>query len=133
MSQCVRARLTPIVKGRARGPIVKVDALSFYGEVDPQRGVILSNGKELADRILVIGRSRGSTVGSYTIYALKYYGKAPQAIVMKKSEPIVIVGAILAGIPLYEGLTWETYVALTEDMCASLDDDGTFEACSCPG
>lgn len=131
MGQCVREKLRPIVKGRASGPIVKVDALSFYGEVDPERGVIMADGREIADRVLVIGRSRGSTVGSYILYALKYYGKAPQAIVMRRSEPIVIVGALLAGIPLYEGLTGEAYAALEDGMCAIIDEDGTLEACPC--
>ena len=120
------ARLKPIVPGKARAPIVKVESLSFYGEVDPERGVIVGDGREVRGRILVIGRSRGSTVGSYIIYALKYYGNAPSAIVMVRSEPIVITGAVIAGIPLYEGLPKDMFNNLRDGLCASVDEEGLF-------
>ncbi|MCE4619574.1 MAG: DUF126 domain-containing protein, partial [Desulfurococcales archaeon] len=46
---------------------------------------------------------RGSTVGSYTIYGLKYYGKAPTAIIVENdADPILVAGAVLAGIPLVD-------------------------------
>ena len=117
-------RLRPVVPGRARGRIVKVESLSFYGEVDPRRGVLIGDGRSVRGRILFIGRSRGSTVGSYVIYALKYHGNAPAAIVMIRSEPIVITGAILAGIPLFEGLPREVFESAREGECASIGSDG---------
>lgn len=120
-----KVRLRPIVPGHARGPVVKSESLSFYGEVDPERGVILGDGRSITGKILVIGRSRGSTVGSYVIYGLRYYGKQPRAIVMVRSEPIVIVGAILAGIPLYEGLPPRVFEELEDGACMEVRPDGT--------
>ena len=46
----------------------------------------------------------GSTVGSYVIYALKQNGLAPAAIINTEAEPIIAVGAIIAGIPMVDRL-----------------------------
>jgi len=82
--------------------------ISFLGEVDPKRGIILVSGQDevkIKDKILIFPGTRGSTVGSYVIYALKYYGNAPAAMVVHRAEPILIAGAVLAGITLAEGLS----------------------------
>lgn len=89
------------VKGKA---LVSKQALSFYGGVDPDTGKVVEKGHELegqsiANKILVIPKGKGSTVGSYTIYRLKKNGKAPKALLLKECEAIVAVGAIIAEIP----------------------------------
>ena len=45
---------------------------------------------------------KGSTVGSYILYRLAKAGLAPVAIVNAESEPIVAVGALIAGIPMID-------------------------------
>jgi predicted aconitase with swiveling domain len=91
--------------GRARGEaLVSRTPLSFYGGVDPKTGVVVERGHELqgksvAGKILVFPRGKGSTVGSYVIYALKKNGVAPLAVVNEETEPIVAAGVILADIP----------------------------------
>ena len=42
---------------------------------------------------------KGSTVGSYVLYALSKAGKAPLAIINKSTDPIVAVGCIISDIP----------------------------------
>ncbi len=97
-----RIKARPLVPGAGEGRILYVDALSFYGEVDPVRGKLV-DGRYVKGRVLVIGRVRGSTVGSYTIYGLRFYGNAPSAIiVVGEADPIVVAGAVMAGIPLYD-------------------------------
>lgn len=92
----------PLNPGSGRGPAVVEEALSFYGEVDPRTGRTVT-GKELAGRVLVLGRPRGSTVGSYTLYGLKYYSRKPLAIIVEsEADPILVAGAILGEIPLYD-------------------------------
>lgn len=88
--------------GSGEGPAVVEEALSFYGEVDPKTGTTVS-GKTIHEKVLVIGRPRGSTVGSYTLYGLKYYSKKPLAIIVEsEADPILVAGAILADIPLFD-------------------------------
>ncbi len=78
--------------------------VSFFGGVDPETGVVVEKGHELegrsvAGRVLVFPTSKGSTVGSYTLYRLKKAGLAPAAILNEQCETITAVGCIIAEIP----------------------------------
>ena len=94
--------------GKARGlALVSPGAIGFLGGVDPETGVIVEHGHPLqgqciAGRVLVFPTGKGSTVGSYTLYRLHKQGLAPAAIVNARSEAIVAVGAIMAGIPMVD-------------------------------
>jgi len=88
-----------LVPGRALGEAVFAEALSFYGDVDPNTG-LLRDGRSVAGKVVVALRPRGSTVGSYVIYALRANGLAPAAIVMSRVDPIIVAGCVLASIPL---------------------------------
>ncbi len=94
------------VKGEA---IVSGEAFSFYGGVDTKTGIIIDKnsklyGKCIKDKIFVFPCGKGSTVGSYVIYALKKNGVAPKAILNKETETIVATGAIIAGIVCVDGI-----------------------------
>ncbi|MDD4567677.1 MAG: DUF126 domain-containing protein, partial [Methanoculleus chikugoensis] len=76
---------------------------------DPETGIVVEHGHPLegqsvAGRVLAFPYGKGSTVGSYVIYALKQNGLAPAAIINTEAEPIIAVGAIIAGIPLVDRL-----------------------------
>ncbi len=90
-------------KGHIEGEAVVVNhRLSFLGEVDPKSGT-LYDGRSIKDKILIIKGVRGSTVGAYVIYGLRYYGTAPKAIVVMESvDPIVLSGCVMADIPLVD-------------------------------
>ena len=79
--------------------------LSFLGDVDYTTGTIKSpeskiRGCSLTGKVLVVEKTRGSTVGSYVIYALKRHGRAPAAIVLGIPDPVVIAGCVMADVPL---------------------------------
>ncbi len=99
-----------IVGGRAEGElIVSLKPLSFLGGVDPETGVITDaesdiRGQSIAGKILAFPRGKGSTVGSYVVYALKKNGKAPKAIIVGEAETIVATGAIISEIPMVDGV-----------------------------
>ncbi|NJE60972.1 DUF126 domain-containing protein [Thermococcus sp. 21S7] len=99
-----------IVGGKAEGElIVSQKPLSFLGGVDPETGIVTDaesdiRGQNIAGKILAFPRGKGSTVGSYVIYALKKNGKAPKAIIVGEAETIVATGAIIAGIPMVDGI-----------------------------
>jgi hypothetical protein len=94
-----------IFGGTARGHVlVSAEAISFFGGVNPETGIIEEEGhplqgKSVSGRILVFPHGRGSTVGSYTLYRMKKEGTAPLAILNRECETIVAVGAIIAEIP----------------------------------
>ena len=94
-----------IFSGQAQGEaLVTGVGISFFGGVDPERGVIVEKGhplegQSIAGKVLVFPTGKGSTVGSYTLYRLKHAGCAPAAIVNAECEAIIAVGCIIAEIP----------------------------------
>jgi len=97
-----------ISKGRARGPLLVSPApISFLGGVDPESGIIIEKGHPLqgtsiAGTVLAFPYGKGSTVGSYVLYALSRNGHAPAAIVNTEAEAIIATGAIIGGIPMID-------------------------------
>jgi len=97
-----------IKRGRASGEaLVANEAMGWLGCVDTETGTVIEKGhslegKNIAGKVLVFTTGKGSTVGSYTIYALKKNGVAPAALVCEESEPIVAVGAIISDIPMVD-------------------------------
>jgi len=97
-----------IKEGNVEGEaLVSSEPIGFYGNVDPDTGIIIEKGhplegKSIAGKILVFPTGKGSTVGSYTMYRLKKNGKAPLGIIVKESEPIIAVGAIISDIPMVD-------------------------------
>jgi predicted aconitase with swiveling domain len=94
-----------IFGGRAKGKaLVSKEAVSFFGGVNPDTGVIEEEGhplqgKSVSGRVLVFPHGKGSTVGSYTLYRMMKTGTAPIAILNRECETIVAVGTIIAEIP----------------------------------
>ncbi len=97
-----------IKAGTAEGEaLVSPEPIGFLGGVDGETGVVTERGHSLegqcvAGKVLVFPTGKGSTVGSYVLYQLAAAGRAPAAIVNAESEPIVAVGAIIAGIPMVD-------------------------------
>jgi len=102
-----------IYAGLAEGQaLVTSMGISFFGGVDPESGVVVERGHELegqsiAGKILVFPTGKGSTVGSYTLYRLKYAGCAPLAVVNAECETITAVGCIIAEIPCVDKIAIE--------------------------
>ncbi|MHA1769689.1 MAG: DUF126 domain-containing protein [Candidatus Thorarchaeota archaeon] len=102
-----------IFRGKAIGEaLVTGNDISFYGGCDPETGEIVEKGHHLegqsiAGKILVFPTGKGSTVGSYVLYALKKAGKAPLAIVNRVMDPVVAVGCIISEIPAIDGIRIE--------------------------
>ncbi|MBD3288948.1 DUF126 domain-containing protein [candidate division KSB1 bacterium] len=93
-----------IYEGQAKGEVLRSDMpIGFFGHVDLETGIIKEpghplEGQSIAGKVIVFPTAKGSTVGSYILYALKKRGKAPLAFIMKDCELIVAVGAIISEI-----------------------------------
>ena len=99
-----------IARGRASGELlVSPEPISFLSGVDPETGIIVEKGhplegKDMTGKVLAFNHGKGSTVGSYIMYALSRTGHAPAAIINADAEPIIVIGAIMAGIPMIDSL-----------------------------
>ncbi len=115
-----------IASGRAQGEaLVTRMAISFFGGVDPESGLVVERGHELEGqsiqgKVLVFPTGKGSTVGSYTLYRLKHSGAAPAAIVNAECETITAVGCIIAGIPCVDHIPLEE---IATGDCVTVDAD----------
>lgn len=99
-----------IAKGTGTGPLLITDTpISFLGGVDPKTGIVIDEshplfGKSIAGKVLVFPYGKGSTVGSYVLYALAKNHVAPAAIINTECETIIATGAIIAEIPTVDRL-----------------------------
>lgn len=95
--------LKGVGKEKVKGEVLRwKGSISFLGDVDPEKGTLTKDDlvRDLKDRILVFEEGAGSTVGSYVVYNLRLYDKAPLAMVMSRADAIITIGCILADIPL---------------------------------
>jgi predicted aconitase with swiveling domain len=99
-----------LIQGMAQGEaLVTSQPISFLGGVDPETGVIIEKGHEIegsniTKKILIFPHGKGSTVGSYTLFAMAKNGTKPAGIINHKTEPIIAAGCAIAEIPLIDNL-----------------------------
>ena len=125
----IRLKGRKVVGGEAEGEaVVSPEPISFFGGVEPKTGKIIERnhplkGIVIAGKVLVFPRGKGSTVGSYTLYAMAKNKAAPAAIINVETEPIIAIGCVLANIPLIDKLEKNpTQVIKTGDFIKVLAD-----------
>lgn len=97
-----------VVEGQCKAKaLASMKPISFLGGVDPSTGRIIEKGHDLygenmKGKILCFPHGHGSTVGSYVLYSLSKRCLAPKAIVNQTADPVVVVGAIIANIPMID-------------------------------
>ncbi|RLG89472.1 MAG: hypothetical protein DRO15_00295 [Thermoprotei archaeon] len=122
-------KVKTIVGGCVEGEVVvSRTPISFLGDVDLETSKIVardSNARNrvIAKKILIIPRSRGSTVGSYIIYALYKKGLAPSAIITVDPDPVIIVGCVISNIPLAIGIPHKYLNTIKSGYHAYFDGD----------
>lgn len=117
-----------IMSGRASGrALVLHEPLSFLGGVDGSTGELrVGGGGNVAGRVLVFPKGKGSTVGSFVMYDLMVHGVAPAAVVNESAETIVATGAVISSIPMVDGVP-STYMFEDGDEVVVDADAGTVE------
>ncbi len=101
---------------RAWGPMIEAPALvmregfSPRYDLDRLTGIISRighsvQGESIKGRILVIPTTKGGVAGGWAFFDLLHKGIAPAGLVFGKLNPVMVQGAVLAGMPVTEG--WE--------------------------
>jgi len=118
------------VEGEA---IVCKEAFSFLGDFDPVTGnCLIKNreleGKSMIDKILVCPTGKGSSRGPLNTYRAMKLKKSPKAIVCIEAEPVLAAAAMVANMPMVDGLDKNLLeVVKTGDWVKVNGDNGMVE------
>jgi len=82
--------------------------------VDQKTGIIKEKnhslyGESISGKILIFPHAKGSTVGSYILYALKKNGVSPNGMILDECETIVAVGSIISEIPTVDQINMDQF------------------------
>lgn len=108
MTQQITLKGRGIIEGHCKAEaLVSTKPISFLGDVDPKTGKVVGKnldiyGECVTDKVLCFPHGHGSTVGSYVLYSLAKNKLAPKAIVNEKADPVIVVGAVIANIPMID-------------------------------
>ena len=92
-----------LIPGHARGPTLVLDEpISFWGGVDENTGRVIDTrhpqlGASVAGTVLVLRCGRGSSSSSSVLAECLRNGVGPAAIVLAEPDPILALGALVAG------------------------------------
>lgn len=80
-----------------------------------------AEGERLEGRILVIPTTKGGVAGGWAFHDLLHKGIGPAALVFGKLNPVMVQGAVLAGIPVTEGWTPDAMELVTSGRRLRVD------------
>jgi len=111
----------PIIKlRRAFGGVVEGEALisregfSPRYDLDRWTGLISRpghalEGHNLKDKVLITPSAKGGIAAGWAFYDIKHKGIAPKAFVFGVTNPVMVQGAVFAGITITEGWARDPY------------------------
>ena len=99
----VTIRATAITGGRARGQVLFTDQpISFWGGLDMRTGDMVDPrhplfGQPASGRVLAFPQGKGSCTAPLVLLELMRIQKAPAALVLTRTDPILATAPIVAG------------------------------------
>ncbi|HWS20064.1 MAG TPA: DUF126 domain-containing protein [Nitrososphaera sp.] len=118
-----------IVGGTGEGKtLVTSQPINFLAMVNANTGTITDPlhqlyGKSVKGSVLIFPCAIGSSVGAYSIYSLKEYGNAPNAVVCSKADITTASGCALASIPVVNLPNWTPLSSLKQGLKARVEAD----------
>ena len=129
MAKRVEIRCRALVKGRAEGTaLVAPTTLSFCGEVDPVRFMIIAEGhplqgESLEGKVLVIESTKGSSGNPLVIGLARKEGKAPVAFVNVNVDALAVLGCVVNEIPMVTELEQDPFELIETGDHVIVDGD----------
>ncbi len=95
----------PVIEGEA---VVSAEGFSPRYDLDRWTGEISRpghaiEGENIKDKVLFFPTAKGGIAAGWAFYDLKTKGIAPKAIVFGVTNPVMVQGAVFAGISITEG------------------------------
>lgn len=110
---------------RAVGPSVEGEALvsskpfSPRYDIDQEAGTFSRpghplEGRSFAGKVLFFPGVQGGVMAGWVLFELQSRGRAPLALVFEKTNPVMVQGSILAGIPILDGIDPSALAAIKD-------------------
>lgn len=101
----VRQAFGPVVEGEA---LVSEEGFSPRYDLDRWTGVITKpghklEGRSIVDKVCFFPTAKGGIAAGWAFYDIKWKKIAPKAFVFGVTNPVMVQGAIFAGIPITAG------------------------------
>ena len=103
-----------IVEGEA---LVSTEGFSPRYDLDRWSGLISRpghalEGHNLKDKILITPSAKGGIAAGWAFYDIQHKGIAPKAFVFGVTNPVMVQGAVFAGITITEGWSADPYALI---------------------
>ena len=111
----------------AEGPaVIATVAFSARYDLDRETGTIsrLSHplhGTSIAHQILIFPGVQGGVAGAWAFLAMAATGVGPAGLVFADSNPVVVQGAVAAGIPILDGIDRDVFSKVRNGDFVTLD------------
>jgi uncharacterized protein len=107
----VRRAFGKVVEGVA---LVSREGFSPRYDLDRWTGLISRpghalEGHNLKDKVLITPSAKGGIAAGWAFYDIKHKGIAPKAFVFGVTNPVMVQGAVFAGITITEGWSRDPY------------------------
>jgi uncharacterized protein len=107
----VKRAFGAVVEGEA---LVSREGFSPRYDLDRWSGLISRpghalEGHSLKDKILITPSAKGGIAAGWAFYDIKHKGIAPKAFVFGVTNPVMVQGAVFAGITITEGWSRDPY------------------------
>ena len=119
----VRRAVGPIAEGEA---LVSSQHFSPRYDLDRDAGTFSRpghplEGMSLAGKILLFPGVLGGVAGGWTFLELRSRGRGPAALVFGQTNPVMVQGAIMAGIPILDGIDPHAFAAIKDGDVIRVD------------
>lgn len=100
--------------GAVEGEVALCPTEVALARIEPATGVLREpghplDGQCLAGKVLVCRGGKGSSSGSYVLLNLARRGLAPAAILVERADAVLIAGAVLADVPMEQGIDLSSF------------------------
>ena len=118
-----------VAKGKAEGEaLVTQKSISFFGGISPMTGLVTEKGHEIegvsvVGKILIFPEEKGSSGGAYQLNEMRGRNTAPKALINRRADPIVALGAIVGDIPMMDRLDPDPFELIKTGDWVSVDAD----------
>ena len=107
----VKRAFGEVVEGEA---LVSTEGFSPRYDLDRWSGLISRpghalEGHNIRDKILITPSAKGGIAAGWAFYDIKHKGIAPKAFVFGVTNPVMVQGAVFAGITITEGWSRNPY------------------------